>query len=173
MVRPYQLKELLAEQYTDPAGQPAYRIARFRRSVEGQRWQPDSTLTLRLLPDHAVRNENGVDYVKMLFPPAEKKSWDGNVYNNIGEDNYELKNVNKSYITGNTTFERTAMVVQQNDSTLVNQDKRVEIYAAAVGLVYRERIQLQFCSSTPTCVGKAQIDFGTRQYMRFKRSGKE
>lgn len=172
-VRQYQLKEVVAERYTDPTGQPAYRIARFRRGAEGQRWQADSTITLRLLTDHAVRNENGKDYVKMLFPPAEMNVWNGNLYNNAGEDNYELKNINKPYTSGTTTFDRTATVIQQNDSTLVNQDKRVEVYAAEVGLVYRERIQLQFCSSSSACVGKAKIDFGTRQYFRFKTAGKE
>ncbi|WP_428662665.1 hypothetical protein [Runella sp.] len=171
--RHYQWKEIIAESYTDPEGKTAYRIARFRRNADGQRWQPDSTITLRLLADHAVRNENGKEYVKMMFPPADKKVWNGNIYNTSGEDNYELTNVNKSYILAKTTFDRTATVIQQNDSTLVNQDKRIEIYAADVGLVYRERILLQFCSSTPACVGKAQIDFGTRQYVRFKNSGKE
>lgn len=70
-VRQYQLKEVVAERYTDPTGEAAYRIARFRRSAEGQRWQADSTITLRLLTDHAVRNENGKDYVKMVFPPQK------------------------------------------------------------------------------------------------------
>jgi len=172
-IRQYQLKEVVAEGYTDPTGQAAFRIARFRRAADGQRWQADSTITLRILTDHAVRNENSKDYVKMLFPPAEMNVWNGNLYNNAGEDNYELKNVNKPYISETTTFDRTATVIQQNDSTLVNQDKRVEVYAAEVGLVYRERIQLQFCSSSPACVGKAKIDFGTRQYFRFKAAGKE
>jgi hypothetical protein len=91
----------------------------------------------------------------------------------LGEDSYELKSVNKSLKVGGTTFDRTATVVQQNDSTLVNQDKRVEIYAADVGLIYRERVNVQFCSSTSACVGKAQVDFGTRQYIRYKNAGKE
>jgi hypothetical protein len=172
-LRQYQWKEVIAERYTDPTGQIAYRIARFRRTLEGQRWEPDSTITLRLKIDYAVRNENGRDFVKMLFPTAEKMSWNGNSYNSLGEDSYELKSVNKPFKVGSTTFDRTATVVQQNDSTLVNQDKSVEIYAADVGLIYRERINVQFCSSTAACVGKAQIDFGTRQYIRYKKAGKE
>ena len=172
-IRHYQLKEVISEQYIDPTGQVAYRIARFRRNLDGQRWQPDSTITLRLKLDYAVRNENGRDFVKMVFPPAEKMAWNGNIYNSLGEDNYELKNVNKPYKAGETTFDHTATIVQQNDSTLVNQDTRVEVYAAGIGLIYRERINVQFCSSTPACVGKAQVDFGTRQYVRFKNAGKE
>lgn len=173
LIRQYQWKEVMAERYTDPAGQPICRIARFRRAADGQRWEADSTITLRLATDHAVRNENGKDYVKMVFPPSEKKVWNGNLYNTGGNDSYELKHVNKPYIVGKTPFERTVTVVQQEDSTLVNQDKRVEVYAADVGLVYRENIQLQFCSSVPSCVGKARIDFGIRRYVRFRNAGKE
>ncbi len=173
IARQYQLKELIAEQYTDPTGKTVYRMARFRRNLEGQRWQPDSTITLRLQVDHAIRNENGRDFVKMLFPPVERLSWNGNLYNTLGEDSYELKNVNQPLTIGGTTFAHTVTVVQQNDSTLVNQDKRVEVYAAEVGLVYRERVNVQFCSTTPACIGKAQIDFGTRQFVRFRKAGKE
>lgn len=173
VIRQYQWKEVMAERYTDPTGQPVYRIERFRRTADGQRWGADSTITLRLAADHAVRNENGKDYVKMVFPPSENKRWNGNLYNTGGEDSYELKRVNKAYIVANKTFDRTVTVMQQEDSTLVNQDKRVEVYASGVGLVYREMVQLQFCSSAPTCVGKAQIDFGIRRYVRFKNAGKE
>ncbi|MFN8349716.1 MAG: hypothetical protein U0X91_32245 [Spirosomataceae bacterium] len=173
IVRTYQWKEVIAERYIHPAGQPTYRIARFRRNSDNQRWEPDSTITLRVFADHAVRNENGRDFVKMVFPIGEKSTWNGNIYNTLGEDSYELRNVNKPYKVGTAAFERTATVIQQNDSTLVNQDKRIEVYAADVGLIYRERINVQFCSSTPACVGKAQIDYGTRQYIRFKKAGKE
>ncbi|WP_041343607.1 hypothetical protein [Runella slithyformis] len=173
MIRQYQWKEVMAERYTDPMGQPVYRIARYRRTAEGKRWTADSTVMLRLATDYAVRNENGKDYVKMVFPPLERKVWNGNLYNTGGDDSYELIRVNKPYTVGKMTFDRTATVVQQDDSTLVNRDSRVEVYAAGVGLVYRESILLQFCSSAPTCIGKAQIDFGTRRYIRFRNAGKE
>lgn len=171
--RQYQWKEVVAEKYLTPTNETVYRIARYRRTIEGQPWSPDSTFTVRLKIDYVIRNENGQDYVKMVFPPVEKSSWNGNVYNNLGEDEYVLKDVNKKVKINETVFDRTVTVVQQNDSTLVNQDKRIETYAMGVGLIYRERTNVQFCSSTPSCIGKAQIDFGTRQFVRFKRAGVE
>ncbi|MEZ4905470.1 MAG: hypothetical protein R2822_28740 [Spirosomataceae bacterium] len=173
MTRQYQLKELVTERYTDASGQSAYRITRFRRDFDGQRWQADSTIILQLKFDHAIRNENGRDFVKMIFPANHKTTWNGNLYNNLGEDRYELENIQKSFKIGETNFPQIVTVIQQNDSTLVNQDKRIEVYAVNVGLIYRERINVQYCSNTPNCIGKAQIDFGTKQYIRFKRSGKE
>jgi len=173
VVRSYQWKELVAEKYQDITGQTAYRIARFRRANDTQRWQADSTITIRLGIDQAIRNENGRDYVKMLFPVYEKSAWNGNAYNALGEDNYELRNVGIPFKVGTQSFERTTTVVQQNDSTLVDQDRRIEVYAADVGLIYRENTKVQFCSSSPGCVGKGQVDFGLRQYVRFKKRGIE
>lgn len=88
------------------------------------------SFTVRLKIDCAIGNENGQEYVKMTFLPSEKLAWNGNIYNNLGEDEYVLKNVNKVFQLGETTFDRAVTVVQQNDSTLVKQDKRIETYAA-------------------------------------------
>ncbi len=172
--RSYQLKELMAEKYQNVAGQAAYRIVRFYRQSAAQSWQPDSTITLRITANgQAIRNENGRDFLKMTLPVYEKATWNGNAYNALGQDQYEASRVGKPFKVNGQTFERTATVVQQNDSTLVGQDKRLEIYAADVGLIYRENNNVQFCSSLPACVGKAQIDFGKRQYVRFKKMGLE
>jgi hypothetical protein len=171
--RSYQLKELIAEQYKDISGQTAYRIVRFKRTDDTQRWIADSTITLRVSVDQVIRNENGRDYVKLTFPMAEKSVWNGNLYNNGGEDKYESRYVGAVYKLGSQSFPYSVTVIQQNDSTLVNQDKRVEVYAQNAGLIYKEKSIVQYCSSSPTCVGKNQIEFGIKQIVRFKKSGKE
>lgn len=169
----YQLKETVGTSYTDVTGQPAFRLHRFRRANAQATWQTDSLWTARVDSRMAIRNENGVDLVKLIFPPTERSRWNGNQFNNLSEDTYELRNVNQPYSVGSQTFTETVTVLQQNDSTLVSQDKRIEVYARQVGLVYKETVQLQFCSSTPTCVGKAQIDFGVRRYVRVASYGME
>lgn len=169
----YQLKEVVAEKLPDITQKPAYRIVRYRRANDTQPWQQDSTFVLRFGVDYVVRNEQSKDFVKMISPLAEKSQWNANLYNNLGEDMYELRNVNKPYIVKNLNFDHTATVIQQNDSTLVGQDKRVEIYAEGVGLIYKEIIIVQFCSTSPSCIGKAQIDFGTRKYMSIGKTGHE
>ncbi|MFN4144670.1 MAG: hypothetical protein ACK4GN_02520 [Runella sp.] len=169
----YQIKEVITEGFINAAGQSSFRIQRFRRSHAAASWQPDSVYSLRLTPDYAIRNENSLDFVKIVFPIFDKSNWNGNIYNHLGEDRYELVRADQPFTIGNRRFDKTVTVIQQNDSTLVGQDKRIEVYAEGIGLVYRERIGLQFCSSTPACIGKAQIDFGRRQYVRFLNSGKQ
>ncbi|RAJ94489.1 hypothetical protein LX87_04376 [Larkinella arboricola] len=168
----YQLREVTTDSQTDPANGTAFRIERYRRANEQASWQPDSVSSVRLSDDQLLRTENNVVYLKLVFPLTDQLQWNGNAYNTLGEDNYQLRHTGKSFNILNQTFPQTATVIQQNDSTLVNQDKRLEVYARNVGLIYREKVQLQFCSSTPSCVGKAQIDYGIRYYMRLRSYGK-
>ena len=168
----YQLKETVGNTYTDVTGQPAYRLQRYRRINAQAAWQTDSLWTARSSAQLAIRTENGADFVKLMFPLAERNEWNGNAYNQYQKDVYTLRQVRKPYTVGTQTFAETATVVQHSDSNLVSQDKRVEVYAKQVGLIYREMVQLQFCSSG-VCVGKSQIDFGVRRYVRLASYGKE
>jgi hypothetical protein len=171
--RNYQIKESVVEKYQDVSGQDIYRIVRYKRANTSAKWLPDSTLTARIRIDEVIKNESGKDYVKIVFPVAERSTWNANIYNNLSEDKYEIRNVSKPYQVNNQKFDNTITVIQQSDSTLVGQDKRLEVYAAETGLIYRESANLQFCSSTPACVGKGQIDYGLKKVIRFFKTGKE
>jgi hypothetical protein len=168
----YQLKETVGTSYTDVTGQPAYRLQRYRRPTAQAAWATDSLWTARLTSRAAIRTENGADFVKLQFPLIDRDRWDGNLYNRFEEETYQLRNLRQPYSVTSQTFAETAQVVQRDDSTLVGRDKRVEIYARQVGLVYKETTQLQYCSVGP-CVGKAQIDFGVRRVQRVVSYGKE
>ena len=169
----YQLKETVGATYADVTGQSAFRLQRFRRANAQATWQPDSLWTTRTNGRMAVRTENGADFVKLIFPVTERARWNGNQLNRFAEDIYEFKNTNQPYSVGKQLFVETVTVLEQSDSTLVSQDKRVSVYARQVGLIYKETVQLQLCSSTPVCVGKGQIDFGVRRYVRIASYGTE
>ena len=171
--RAYQLKELVGAAYTDVTGQQAYRLLRYRRLAEGQPWQADSIWSARLVGNEAVRTENGLDFVKLQFPLSDRLRWNGNRYNAVGEDEYEARNSGQPYGVLGKEFSETVTVVAQQDSTLLSQDKRIDVYARQVGLIYKERTQFQYCSSTPACIGTYQIDYGIRQIYRIHSFGRE
>ncbi|WP_138991444.1 hypothetical protein [Larkinella sp. C7] len=173
----YQLRETITHSYADaanadPTGSATFRVERHRRLNDSQAWQPDSVSSIRITDSQLIKTENNRSYVKLVFPLIDLFQWNGNAFNTDGEDLYQLKNTAKPFSVLSKPFPETATIVQQNDSTLVSQDKRLEIYARGVGLIYKEKVQLQFCSSTPSCVGKAQIDYGIRQYFRLRAYGK-
>ncbi|WP_461099301.1 hypothetical protein [Spirosoma luteolum] len=169
--RTYQLREEIGQPYRAVDGDTAYTLLRFRRSTAAQNWQTDSIWTIRRQTNAVIRTENGLDFVSLLFPARDGQTWNGNRLNALGEDDYTIRNAGQPYRVSAAGFDQTVTVVAQDDSTLVSQDKRLAVYARGVGLIYRERIQLQYCSSSPACIGTNQIDYGTRQYYRLTGYG--
>jgi hypothetical protein len=170
--RTYQIREVVGEAQPDATGAPTFRLERYRRAGDTQPWRIDSVWTARQTPELALRTENNLPFVKLIFPLAEGQRWDGNALNGRGPDPYELRELHRPRAVGAQTFDRTLTVVQQNDSTLVSLDRRTEIYAEAVGLVYRERTQFFYCNA-PACLGQGRIDFGTQVIYRIRSYGKE
>ena len=171
--RTYQLKELTGAAYSDVIGQTAYRLMRYRRATESQSWQADSVWSARIVNNEAIRTENGQDFVKLLLPVTNPTTWNGNQRNAFAPDDYVTRNVGQPYYVLGKPFDETVTVVAQDDSTLVSQDKRIDVYARQIGLIYKERTQLQFCTTTPTCTERSQIDYGIRQVYRIRSYGKE
>ncbi|MBD2754216.1 hypothetical protein [Spirosoma validum] len=171
--RTYQLKEVAGKAYTDVTGQTAFRLMRYRRSAVNQPWQADSSWSARLVNNEAIRAENGLDFVKLLFPVQNLLTWDGNQRNAADSDDYKMCNVGQVYYVQGRQFDQTVTVVEQDDSTLIGQDKRIDVYARQIGLIYKERTQLQFCKATPACTGRSQIEYGIRQVYRINTYGKE
>ncbi len=73
--------------------------------------------------------------MKLAFPLVNRSRWNGNLFNQFAEDTYELRSLNQPFSVGTQTFAQTATVFQQNDSTLVSQDRRIEVYARQAVLV--------------------------------------
>lgn len=169
--RAYQLKEVVGAPYTDVTGQTAYRLNRYRRTTESQPWQADSVWSSRIVNNEAIRTENSRDFVQLLFPVSNELTWNGNRRNALGSDTYTARNVGQLYRVQDKEFDQTITVLGQNDSTLIRQTKLVAVYARQVGLIYKERINLQFCTSSPTCIGHNQIDYGTQQIYRIRAYG--
>lgn len=171
-VKNYQLKEVNASFFQDADNKEALRIERYRRENDTQKWVIDSVFTAKKGIDKALKIENNVTYVKMIFPIKENIKWNGNLYNSFGEDSYEMKKVNQPFQTNGQSFAKTLSVIQQNDSTLVDLKRRMEVYAEGIGLVYQEKTFVSYCN-TADCLGKGKIDFGTKYMLKIKSYGKE
>ena len=169
VVKTYQLKEVNVSTFKDLEGKEALRIERYRRENNSQKWVIDSVFTAKKEIDKVLKTENNVTYVKILFPIKEGLKWNGNAYNSFGNDIYELKKVNQFFQTNGRKFDNTFTVIQQNDSTLVDLKKRIEIYAENIGMIYQEKTNVLYCNSGD-CLGKGKIDFGTKHILKFRNN---
>ena len=169
----YQRKEVTGSSFTDATGQPAFRLIRYRRNTAAQPWQPDSVWAMRVVNNEAIRTENGRDFVALLFPVREPLTWDANRRNNLGPETYSTRNAGQPFGVSGIQFSETVTVQNQPDSTLVSQRKYVAVYARQVGLIYGERTNLTYCTATPDCIGKNQIDYGRQEIYRINAYGRE
>jgi hypothetical protein len=158
--RNYQLKVEIVDSFPNTEGIYTYVLSRTRRDNASQAWQDVDTWSARGNDRELVVNEGNTAFVKITFPVGKGNEWNGNKLNNGVEDDYEMETVDEPAQIAGTTFEKTLRVVQENNEDLiVFQDKREEVYARGIGLVYKETVQLSYCTD-PNCIGQQKIKSG-------------
>lgn len=144
----YQLKEVLADTFVDLENKKAYKLERFirykRKSAFLQpnvdsTWKIDSVWNARITTKHILVYENNVPFVKLTFPLAVNKSWNGNLYNNIEPENYKVIET-KLTSSAKISWENSVTIMHKNDSSAINMDLRYEIYSQKIGLVYVKKL---------------------------------
>ncbi|MCU0448592.1 MAG: hypothetical protein MUC97_01950 [Bernardetiaceae bacterium] len=158
----YQVKEVLTETFTGAAGEQLWRLVRYRRANGRQNWQVVGNSALRADERFGIRLDDNQPYVRLNFPLQRGQTWDGNLFNNRGRELYQLTDLNRAYRFDGRSYTETATVLQSNDSSLVDKDKRLEVYARNIGLIYRLQDQVAYCQDrTQNCFGRAVIESGT------------
>jgi hypothetical protein len=168
----YQLRTEVTDSFPNPQGGYTYVITRSTRTTPASAWAPRDTWSARADDKGIIVNEENIAYVKLAFPFAGGKSWNGNALNALGGkekcgttqetcDIYRLEDVLEEFDAGTgLSFAKTVTVLQNNDTdVIVSQDVRKEIYALDAGLVYKESTILEYCTVGP-CLGKQQVENG-------------
>lgn len=168
----YQLKEVIKEQYKDLANNTTYRIERYRRANGRDNWVLLNVWTARVDYLAAIKIEENIPIIKLAFPTENGKKWNGNSLNTLNQDDFEIKDMGKSFIFAGKNYAETLTVQQSNDSTVINKDKRMEVYAKNIGLIYKKFDVVQYCQFD-NCRGKAEIERGNFLEMSVFDYGKE
>lgn len=156
----YQLKELVADTFHTQQ-ETSYILHRFSRTHAEDPWQLDSVWTARRTQNHAVVVQNNIPFLKLVFPVREQKQWDGNLFNALPEDTYEITEIGGNIETPAGNFADLLTVFENNDpDTLIFQDIRQSVYSRNVGLIYQKSSILNFCNTDPGCLGT--LEFGTK-----------
>ncbi len=166
----YFLKEVCGQPFQGTTGLEQFPIQRYKKSRLEASWTLDSIWTAYRIPDRAVRVENNVAFVKLAFPLTDQNSWNGNLLNARSAENYQVQF--DAPFPAQNDFPMSLTVVQRRDSSLVSVNRRNEVYAPGVGLVYREDTALEYCQEA-NCIGSGKIDTGTSRIMTLRKYGKE
>ncbi len=156
----YELRVEVTDSFPNDDGTFTWIMERATRPSADQIWDPVETWSVILTGQNAVVREGNTSFVRLTFPIRTGLSWDGNRYNAIGEDEYEIVSVNTPFSAGGTNFEKTVTVVQEdNNDIIVFFDERSEVYARNAGLIFRKIKQLHYCTEDD-CRAQQKVEHG-------------
>lgn len=161
----YQIKDRIESVFRQGMnGRPnVYKVNRYQRKNGKYKWELKSVWTFWRDGRRVIRTESGTSHVVLTFPIEAGKIWNGNIFNNLGRQNYEITKPKGTYVpTGrNLVFEETVTVQESQDSSAVKKNVSNAIYAKDVGLIYRISEKYSYCQ-TASCFGRGIIDSGNK-----------
>jgi hypothetical protein len=158
----YQLKTVVIDSFFNAESAYTYVIHRSVRENASKPWTYKDTWSSRMENNQAIEREENIDFVRLIFPFHVGLKWNGNAYNTLGVDDYELKGSDGWSFNGKHFSDCISIEQHSNEDYIVNLDQRYEVYAKNVGLVYREKTLLFYCTDTNSgCIGEQIVDEGT------------
>lgn len=141
----YQLMEKITDTTYDNQNELAYVLELYRRSDSTQSWYFDRKWWLKKTQFNVQKIEDDLRFVKLVFPPAYNKAWDGNTYIASSSPfevfrnwDYHYTSVNYPYAINGFSFDSSLTVSEVNDSDFISKRLRKEIYVKHVGMVYQD-----------------------------------
>ena len=128
----YYYKEQIGATFTNDAGEKGYFISRYYADTPDGNWSQTFRWTAYQNQLLARQVEDNQVFVKQVYPLNATKNWDGNMYNNRGEQRFRVIAFDAPY--GN--YPNTVLIQHQNDSNFIELIRKEERYAKGVGLVY-------------------------------------
>ncbi len=149
-----QIRELVADTFTDNTGSLAYKIERYERADSNHPWDLRRVWSAKLVANRLERMEENLRYVKLIFPPALNQTWKGNAFINVDPLNsqtkyldnwdYEYVSVDAPSNLGTMNFANTVTVLQHEEEIPgLERNAFKEIYARKVGLIYSRHTHLE------------------------------
>lgn len=171
-VSAYQLRSEVVDSIPAAEGGYTFVIHRSKRATDADPWEAVDTWSARSDDREAVVAEGNRSFVKLTFPLRPGSRWNGNSFNSLGEDEYEVNELGNAMELNGILFDKTVTVEQENNEDLiVFTDVRREVYASEVGLVSKEVRQLHYCTADH-CLGQQKIDHGIEFKMVINQYGK-
>ncbi|WP_226389348.1 hypothetical protein [Penaeicola halotolerans] len=170
----YFLKVSVRDLFFNLAGQPSYVIHRSKGTSATGTFELDSVWSARKDDVRVVSVENNIPFVKLQFPIAAGRVWDGNALNSNPADDYTVTEVGGTYeVSGEVILENTITISQSDeDDQVTSRDVRTEVYAPDVGMVFGSYEVLRYCTRSE-CLNRQIIESGKSLTMRVVSYGRE
>lgn len=169
----YLVKEMAEDSVVYTNGQPRILLGRYSSNLSTIKWKKDSLWAVLITSSNVILSEANIDYVKLSFPVVDAEKWDGNATNSKEEELYELIDLGNAYSYDTLSYKNTLTVVHKDlfdPAKITEDDYRMEVFAANIGLIHKLNIKINYCSS---CVENGKIDDGFIFEQKLIEFGKE
>lgn len=140
----FQIKEVIESIFTDNQGRPTMRLERYKRLTPSDPWVIYRVWTANLNTLNYEKKEENISYVKLAFPPVVDNTWNGNVLNAYGEQEYKYTTVNSPDELNSQSFDSTLTVLHYYYEDLLEKNIKLEKYATGVGMYYSEQDSINY-----------------------------
>lgn len=164
------VRELIADTLRDQNGQLLYTIERYERDSLQAPWTLRSIGTAARTGSQAIRTENNLRFLKLIFPMDRRSEWDGNTWIDVNREIeiagermrpfsnwlYEVDSIDVQAQVGVFPFDSTLLITEADDNNIIERRLSRVRYAKNVGLVWREQwiLDSQYCNQSippPDC----------------------
>lgn len=164
-------RDLIRTFYLNVTGEQVFVVTR-AKSIDQSTWTTEFEYTLLRREFRLLRTIENQTIVNLVFPPELGKIWDGNIYRDKGEDEFEIDSVGNN-IMGDASANNILRVYQEeSDDEITYRDNRYEVFEKGVGMIEKYEEVLTYCSRND-CLGKQVIDGGSKVYMKLVENGKQ
>lgn len=161
----YQLRERVTEQFTDAAGQPAYRLVRSRRADANAGWVDDSVFVVQPSARAVLLTQNNVRTVELIYPARAGQGWNVNALSGspdtiTSRTRFYTDKVGTPFTTpaaggqaaktyNNTVTTKATLDGGVENSNALTQMGLRQVYADGVGRVLRRRFSYATFTTNP------------------------
>lgn len=160
----FQVREVISDSIVTDLGEVTYLLNKEVRLDTLSPWRVDSLFSVRKSNQFVARTENNVTTVKLVFPVAVEVEWNPNALNNNGQSTYRYVLASDEDVAlSSLAFDiDNAVKVVQSDivSPIIGTDQRSEVYVDDVGLIKRDQLVLELCTSESDCETLGEIISG-------------
>ncbi|MEN0047365.1 MAG: hypothetical protein AAF806_09935 [Bacteroidota bacterium] len=156
------VREEIVDSYEGEEGQEIFAIERSERKSKEEEWEIRDVYATYRTESQAVRTEENLTFIKMLFPVSRGKNWEGVGFDKdkrvivAGESIEMFKNwesvitkVGEPLLVGSFAFDDVTTIEVARDTNAIELRSGFERYAKGIGLVYRELSILNTQNTAP------------------------
>ncbi len=178
------IRETITDTLRDTEGHLQWKVERFERTADSLPWKIERIWTAEITDQKAVRTEENLRFLRLVFPMTKRSEWNGNLWIDPNRTikvadqsirpftnwNYEVDSIDIPRQVGAFSFDSVLVVTEVDDENVIEKRLSRTIYAKNIGLVYKEQwiLDSQYCNSNPVptdCETKPWVEKAEKGYV--------